>query len=37
MDNLIFNVLFDRFIEYTSKMKIITKQMKINTLFYSYL
>ncbi len=26
-----------RFIEYTSKMKIITKQMKINTLFYSYL
>lgn len=27
----------DRFIEYISKMKTTTKQMKINVLFYSYL
>ncbi len=26
-----------RFIEYISKMKTTTKQMKINVLFYSYL
>lgn len=28
---------FTRFIEYVSKMKTTTKQMKINVLFYSYL
>ena len=28
---------FLRFIEYISKMKTTTKQMKINVLFYSYL
>lgn len=28
---------FTRFIEYISKMKITAKQMKINTLIYSYL